>query len=411
VSRWSGSTLPTVGSGSPPPWRARAALPRAGGRDEPVEDGQRVERTRAALGVVLDRFDRQRAVAQPLHRSVVEVDLADDEAARLRQRVGDDRDLVVLGRDLDQARLEVLDRVVRGVVAEGQAPRVRPAARPMIWWPRQMPSSGRPSAMTGGRAPRGRPAGPGRRVRARRRRRRRPAPAPRRRGRVRQDPHARAAPAKAAHDVRLEAEVEDRDERAALGRIALVARGRGRDLGHEILVLPAGHGAGQRASFLRVGLPGAVTMARRSRSIGGAGPGLACRRRRSPGCPPRAASSPAAGVVENGGRGVGHDQAAQPGPLGLVVVSDAAVVADERVRHDDELAGVAGIGGDLLVAGLAGVHDEVALAGALRAEGDAGEHAAVLERQQRRAVVTDPRVDDGAGARKTAAGRQGGRRP
>ena len=68
------------------------------------------------------------------------------------------------------------------------------------------------------------------------------------------------------------------------------------------------------------------------------------------------------GIVENGRGGVGHDQAAQPRPLRLVVVVDAAVIADQRVGHHDQLARVAGIRGDLLVAGLAGVDDEVALA-------------------------------------------------
>ena len=100
-------------------------MARAGRLDEPVEDRQRVERTRAAFGVVLHRFDRQRSVAQPLHRSVVQVDLADHEAARRRQRVGNDGDLVVLGGDLDQTSLEVLHGVVRGVVAERKSPRPR----------------------------------------------------------------------------------------------------------------------------------------------------------------------------------------------------------------------------------------------------------------------------------------------
>jgi len=80
-----------------------------------------------------------------------------------------------------------------------------------------------------------------------------------------------------------------------------------------------------------------------------------------------------AGVVEDGCGGVGHDQPAQPGALGLVVRSNAAVVADQRVSHHDKLAGVAGVGRDLLVAGLAGVHDQIALAAPLRTKGDARE--------------------------------------
>ena len=103
-----------------------------------------------------------------------------------------------------------------------------------------------------------------------------------------------------------------------------------------------------------------------------------------------------AGVVEDGGRGVGDDERPQPRPDRLVVVDEPAVVADERVGHDHDLAGVRGVGADLLVAGLARVDDEVAAGGDRRPEGDAREDRAVLERQQRRPEVADPRVDDGA---------------
>ena len=94
------------------------------GRHEPVEHGERVERPGRALRVVLDGLDRQLAVAQALDRAVVEVDLADPEPGRGRQRVADDLDLVVLGGDLDEPELEVLDRVVGAVVAEPEAARV-----------------------------------------------------------------------------------------------------------------------------------------------------------------------------------------------------------------------------------------------------------------------------------------------
>src|ERR1035437_6788909 len=56
-----------------------AAVAGTGRRDEPIEDSQCIQWARAALGVVLHRLDRERAMAQPLHRAVVEVDLADDE--------------------------------------------------------------------------------------------------------------------------------------------------------------------------------------------------------------------------------------------------------------------------------------------------------------------------------------------
>ena len=104
-----------------------------------------------------------------------------------------------------------------------------------------------------------------------------------------------------------------------------------------------------------------------------------------------------AGIVEHGRGGVRDDERAEPRPDRLVVVGEPAVVADERVGHDDDLAGVRGVGADLLVAGLARVDDEVAAGRDGRPERDAGEDRPVLERQQRRTEVADPRIDDGAG--------------
>ena len=106
--------------------RGRPLAPRR--LDARPRSGRRPPARRAdpgdALGVVLDGLDRQRRVAQALDRAVVEVELADAEAGPRRQRLADDLDLVVLGRDLDAARVEVLDRVVRAVVAEAQAARL-----------------------------------------------------------------------------------------------------------------------------------------------------------------------------------------------------------------------------------------------------------------------------------------------
>ncbi len=65
-----------------------------------------------------------------------------------------------------------------------------------------------------------------------------------RRDRVGQDPDPSSAPAHAAHDVRLQAEVDDPDERAALAVAADIHDRRRRDLADEVLVLPAGHGSG-----------------------------------------------------------------------------------------------------------------------------------------------------------------------
>ena len=61
---------------------------------------------------------------RPSTEPVVEVDLADPEPGRGRQRLADDLDLVVLGGHLDEPQLDVLDRVVGAVVAEPQPARV-----------------------------------------------------------------------------------------------------------------------------------------------------------------------------------------------------------------------------------------------------------------------------------------------
>jgi len=215
---------------------------------------------------------------------------------------------------------------------------------------------------------------------------------------MRQDAHPRPAFAQAADDVRLEPKVEDRDERAAFGGVAFVARRLGRNLGHEILVFPAGDGPGARDGFVHVGLAGCGQDGAQG-AIGPKVPGQASRVDAGDSRYARLAEhrGQLLGIAENRGRGIGHDQAPQPGSLGLVVVVDPAVVADKRVSHDHELAGIGGIGGDLLIAGLAGVHHEIALTRTLRAEGDAREDPAVLESEQRRPVISDPRVHDGAG--------------
>ena len=106
------------------------------------------------------------------------------------------------------------------------------------------------------------------------------------------------------------------------------------------------------------------------------------------------------------GRG-GDDEGPQPGPLGLVVGPDAPVVADQRVGHHHDLAGIRRVGADLLVAGLARVDHQVAARGGVGAEGDAGEDRPVLERQQCRPARSDARVDHRVGVGER---RRGGRR-
>ncbi len=118
-----------------------------------------------------------------------------------------------------------------------------------------------------------------------------------------------------------------------------------------------------------------------------------------------------AGAIEHGRRGIGHDKRPQPRPERLVLVEQPPVVADQRIGHDHDLAGIRGVRADLLVAGLARVDDEVAAGRDGRAERHAGEHGAVLECQQRRSEVADPRVDDGRGPRRGWGDHAGNARP
>ena len=154
-------------------------------------------------------------------------------------------------------------------------------------------------------------------------------------------------------------------ERPAFGRGADVHDRRRRDLADEVLVLPARHGPGA--------IDGGVAIDERrapSRSRGG------CRRRRWR-ASARVSTPAIAGipfVAEERRRAGGRRRGPRPsrwrrrapgataGATGRRR-SSAAVVADQRVGHDDDLAGVRRVGADLLVAGLRGVDDEVAAGG------------------------------------------------
>ena len=174
-----------------------------------------------ALGVVLDGLDRLLAVAQPLDRAVVEVDLADPEAGPLPAATSP---TTWTSWFWAVTWTSPSSRSWTGWFAPWWPNRSRvvsaPAARATIWWPRQIPSSGRPSSMI---ALGQRDLGPSSRA---------GSPGPGRqdhavdvggedvggRDRVREDPDARAAVAHRADDVRLEAEVDDPDQRPAVLR-------------------------------------------------------------------------------------------------------------------------------------------------------------------------------------------------
>ena len=105
-----------------------------------------------------------------------------------------------------------------------------------------------------------------------------------------------------------------------------------------------------------------------------------------------------ADVVEDGRGRVRDDEARSHGRSDWSSSIEPAVVADQRIGHDDDLAGIRRVGADLLVAGLRGVHDEVAAGRHRRPERDPGEDGAVLEGEQGRAESPDAGVDDRARA-------------
>ena len=113
-------------------------------------------------------------------------------------------------------------------------------------------------------------------------------------------------------------------------------------------------------------------------------------------------------IVNHGGGCIGHDESAKPWAHRLVIGKETAVVADQGVRHDHDLARVRRIGADLLVAGLASIDDEVAPGRYGSTERDTGDERAVLERQESWAEITDARIDHRAW---TGRGRRHARGP
>ena len=99
--------------------------------------------------------------------------------------------------------------------------------------------------------------------------------------------------------------------------------------------------------------------------------------------------------AHHGRGGVGDDERAQPRPLRLIVLHQAAVVPDQRVGHHHHLAGVRRVGADLLVAGLAGVRDEIAPGRDRCPERHAGEDHPVLQRDERGSVRANPWIHHG----------------
>ena len=80
-------------------------------------------------------------------------------------------------------------------------------------------------------------------------------------------------------------------------------------------------------------------------------------------------------------RDLAHDKAGYPALAGLVILEVNAVVADQRVGHGDDLAVVGGVGQDLLIAGHAGVENDLADALPFVADGVALKQGAVRQKQ------------------------------
>ena len=78
-------------------------------------------------------------------------------------------------------------------------------------------------------------------------------------------------------------------------------------------------------------------------------------------------------------RDLAHDKARDPALAGLVILKIDAVVADQRVGHGDDLAVVGGVGQHLLIAGHAGVENDLADALSLVADGIPLEQGAIRE--------------------------------
>ena len=85
-----------------------------------------------------------------------------------------------------------------------------------------------------------------------------------------------------------------------------------------------------------------------------------------------------------------HDHRARVDPVRLHVRPRDPVVADQRVREDDDLTGVARVGDRLLVARHGGVEDHLARADIGGAHGLAVKAGAVLEQQVGGAHATAP---------------------
>jgi hypothetical protein len=97
---------------------------------------------------------------------------------------------------------------------------------------------------------------------------------------------------------------------------------------------------------------------------------------------PRRAPRPLGAPRRHRRRQLAHDQPGARRPRRLVVGGVDADVADLGRGHDHDLAGVGRVGDHLLVAGQRGVEHDLAEALAGRAEADAAEDRAVLEREE-----------------------------
>lgn len=79
----------------------------------------RIVRTGRSLGVILHREQRQVLVPHALQRVVVKIDVRQLDFAR-RQRIGINREVVIVRRDLDLAGVQLFHGMIPPMMAEFQ---------------------------------------------------------------------------------------------------------------------------------------------------------------------------------------------------------------------------------------------------------------------------------------------------
>ncbi len=347
-------------------------------------------RSGARLGVVLHAEHGVALVRHALERAVVQVDVRRPELAT-GDRVDVDRVVVVLAGDLDLAGHHVLDRRVGAVMAVRQLERPPADRQPQQLMPHADPvrreeAQHLPDGVVGVlRTVRiAWAVGEDQPVRIERH-------DLRRRGLRGHDDHLGTGLLELVHDRVLDAEVDHHDPRRLLEAGARVRKGR-RHLGRHVATVDVLVVArlldqlGLERVVDRTVMDHALDHAARAQPTG-QGAGV------DPLDPDdqvllhEALKILVRAVVAGRTRELAHDEAARERSVRLHVVDRDPVVPDVGIGHRHDLAVVARIGQDLLVAGHRGVEHDLSDRPPGVTERVAVVHRAVLERQRRRRFV------------------------